>query len=242
MQYSWVTLLNETVNVTFDKQGDMACTQNNQDPIFKDSISSTLYEKELEFFFDIIYNEYFGSTQPRTSVIIKPVPEIIPESTSISDDAPNVSLLTVNSSNDDSSQPINDTPVVTTTQTEDNQQTDDFTSHTFSSSNNGQGPVNATTTTPLAQNQDDQSSLPSNDNIPPPNAFVDSNTPSKPQPPLPHHRKWVKARKDHPSTQIIGNPSSKLRTQKATANECIFSNFLSIIELSNVLEALEDPN
>ena len=57
--------------------------------------------------------------------------------------------------------------------------------------------------------------------------------------PLPHTIKWTK---DHPVNQILGNPSSLVRTRSMTANECLFTLFLSSIEPMKVSEALVDPD
>ncbi|KAJ9557703.1 LOW QUALITY PROTEIN: hypothetical protein OSB04_012317 [Centaurea solstitialis] len=52
---------------------------------------------------------------------------------------------------------------------------------------------------------------------------------------LPHAITWTK---DHPQSQIIGEPSAGVR---ATANFCLFSCFVSEIEPKKVAEALVDP-
>ena len=54
---------------------------------------------------------------------------------------------------------------------------------------------------------------------------------------LPHAIKWTK---DHPQSQIIGEPSAGVKT-RATANICLFSCFVSKIEPKKVVEALADP-
>ncbi|KAI3707697.1 hypothetical protein L6452_26326 [Arctium lappa] len=57
--------------------------------------------------------------------------------------------------------------------------------------------------------------------------------------PLPHVHKWIK---EHPVHQVIGDPSKRVQTRSATANECIFYSFLSKIEPTRVSEALKDPD
>ncbi|CAH9122363.1 unnamed protein product [Cuscuta epithymum] len=57
--------------------------------------------------------------------------------------------------------------------------------------------------------------------------------------PLTHERKWTKA---HPAEQIIGDPSRGVCTRTATANECLFSCFISQSEPTKVSEALADPD
>ena len=54
---------------------------------------------------------------------------------------------------------------------------------------------------------------------------------------LPQAIKWTK---DHPHSQIIGDPSEGVKT-RATANICLFSCFVSVIEPKKVSEALADP-
>ena len=54
---------------------------------------------------------------------------------------------------------------------------------------------------------------------------------------LPHAMRWTK---DHPQSQIIGEPSAGVKT-RATANYCLFSCFVSEIEPKKVTEALADP-
>ncbi|KAJ9544736.1 hypothetical protein OSB04_024443 [Centaurea solstitialis] len=54
---------------------------------------------------------------------------------------------------------------------------------------------------------------------------------------LPHAMKWTK---DHPQSQIIGEPSAGVKT-RATANFCLFSCFVSELEPKKVSDALVDP-
>jgi hypothetical protein len=54
---------------------------------------------------------------------------------------------------------------------------------------------------------------------------------------LPHAVKWSK---DHPQSQIIGDPSEGVKT-RANVNFCLFACFVSKIEPKKVTEALEDP-
>ncbi|KAJ9557779.1 hypothetical protein OSB04_012393 [Centaurea solstitialis] len=54
---------------------------------------------------------------------------------------------------------------------------------------------------------------------------------------LPHATKWSK---DHPLSQIIGDPSEGVKT-RATANYCLFTFFVSKTEPKKVSEALADP-
>ena len=56
---------------------------------------------------------------------------------------------------------------------------------------------------------------------------------------LPHVTKWTA---HHPITQIIGDPSSFVRTRSTTTNECNFSIFLSTTEPTRVSKALEDSD
>ncbi|KAJ9544684.1 hypothetical protein OSB04_024391 [Centaurea solstitialis] len=59
------------------------------------------------------------------------------------------------------------------------------------------------------------------------------------QTPLLHTAKWTK---DHPIELIIGDPTSSVKTQAATSNECNFSVFLSSIEPTRVSDALQDSD
>ncbi|KAJ9561842.1 hypothetical protein OSB04_007002 [Centaurea solstitialis] len=54
---------------------------------------------------------------------------------------------------------------------------------------------------------------------------------------LPHATKWTK---DHPLSQIIGDPSEDVKT-RATTNYCLFTCFVSKLEPKKVSEALADP-
>ena len=51
--------------------------------------------------------------------------------------------------------------------------------------------------------------------------------------------KWTK---DYPHHQIIGDPTSGVKMRSAAANECLFANFLSMIEPRKISKALQDPN
>nr|GFA13521.1 retrovirus-related Pol polyprotein from transposon TNT 1-94 [Tanacetum cinerariifolium] len=57
--------------------------------------------------------------------------------------------------------------------------------------------------------------------------------------PYPHENKWTK---DHPLHKIIGDPKSSVQTKGQLANSCLFSCFLSSIEIANVAEALRDAD
>ncbi|KAJ9544080.1 hypothetical protein OSB04_023787 [Centaurea solstitialis] len=54
---------------------------------------------------------------------------------------------------------------------------------------------------------------------------------------LPHAIKWSK---DHPQSQIIGDPSEGVKTRE-NVNYCLFACFVSKIEPKKVTDALEDP-
>jgi len=71
------------------------------------------------------------------------------------------------------------------------------------------------------------------------NSYIDPCTDQTLYRPLPHTAKWTKA---HPVNQILGNPSSSVRTRSVTANECLFTSFLSNVEPMKVSEALIDPD
>ena len=48
--------------------------------------------------------------------------------------------------------------------------------------------------------------------------------------------------KDHPFELIIGDPDVGVRTRSATQNECLYSGFLSQMELKKIEKALTDPD
>ncbi|KAI3696663.1 hypothetical protein L6452_29123 [Arctium lappa] len=73
----------------------------------------------------------------------------------------------------------------------------------------------------------------------PPGGHVDADTSHQTYQPHPHTTKWTRA---HPLHQIIGDPSTPVQTRSTTANDCLFSSFLSRIEPSTVSEALSDPD
>ncbi|KAI3769092.1 hypothetical protein L6452_00189 [Arctium lappa] len=56
--------------------------------------------------------------------------------------------------------------------------------------------------------------------------------------PLPHEHKWTK---EHPISQIIGDPSKPVQTRSASMNMCMYDSFLSKFEPTRVSEALADP-
>ncbi|KAL8121917.1 hypothetical protein AgCh_018593 [Apium graveolens] len=56
---------------------------------------------------------------------------------------------------------------------------------------------------------------------------------------LPRQTVWNKA---HPFELIIGDPDVRVRTRRATQNECLFSGFLSEMEPKKIEEALTDPD
>ncbi|KAJ9536677.1 hypothetical protein OSB04_un000150 [Centaurea solstitialis] len=59
------------------------------------------------------------------------------------------------------------------------------------------------------------------------------------QTPLPHTVKWTRS---HPIELIIGDPTCTVKTRAASANECNFSVFLTDIEPTRVLDALQDSD
>ncbi|KAI3681773.1 hypothetical protein L6452_36577 [Arctium lappa] len=73
----------------------------------------------------------------------------------------------------------------------------------------------------------------------PPGGYVDADSSHQTYQPHPHTTKWTRA---HPLHQIIGDPSTPVQTRSTTANDCLFSSFLSRIEPSTVSEALNDPD
>ncbi|KAI3729158.1 hypothetical protein L6452_17809 [Arctium lappa] len=73
----------------------------------------------------------------------------------------------------------------------------------------------------------------------PPGGHVDSDTSHQTYQPHPHTTKWTRA---HPLHQIIGDPSTPVQTRSTSANDCLFTSFLSRIEPSTVSEALNDPD
>ena len=56
---------------------------------------------------------------------------------------------------------------------------------------------------------------------------------------LPTTCRWIKS---HAPSGIIGSPSAKVKTPSATANEALFSSFLSEIKPKKTSDALEDHN
>ncbi|KAI3669631.1 hypothetical protein L6452_40935 [Arctium lappa] len=55
----------------------------------------------------------------------------------------------------------------------------------------------------------------------------------------PHEHKWTK---EHPISQIIGDPTKPVQTRSASMNLCMHESFLSKIEPSRVSEALADSD
>ncbi|KAI3772604.1 hypothetical protein L6452_03794 [Arctium lappa] len=73
----------------------------------------------------------------------------------------------------------------------------------------------------------------------PPSDHVDYDTSHQTYQPNPHTTKWTRA---HPLHQIVGDPNTPVQTRSTTANDCLFSSFLSRIEPSTVSEVLNDPD
>ncbi|KAI3692747.1 hypothetical protein L6452_32569 [Arctium lappa] len=68
--------------------------------------------------------------------------------------------------------------------------------------------------------------------------FLDDTTDIQSSNPLPHEQKWTK---EHPISQIIGDPSKTVQTRSASMNLCMHDSFLSKFEPTRVSEALADP-
>ncbi|KAI3747413.1 hypothetical protein L6452_09869 [Arctium lappa] len=68
--------------------------------------------------------------------------------------------------------------------------------------------------------------------------FVDDTTDIQSSNPLPHEHKWTK---EHPLSQIIGDPSKPVQTRSASMNMCMHDSFLSKFEPTRVSEAHADP-
>ncbi|KAI3718276.1 hypothetical protein L6452_19140 [Arctium lappa] len=68
--------------------------------------------------------------------------------------------------------------------------------------------------------------------------FVDDTTDIQSSNPLPHEHKRTK---EHPLSQIIGDPSKPVQTRSASMNMCMHDSFLSKFEPTRVSEALADP-
>ncbi|KAI3667119.1 hypothetical protein L6452_42167 [Arctium lappa] len=81
-------------------------------------------------------------------------------------------------------------------------------------------------------------------NIPPEQAeegtsgFIDDTIDIHSYNPLPHEHKWTK---EHPISQIIGDPSKTIQIRSASMNMCMHDSFLSKFEPTRVSEALADP-
>ncbi|KAI3678150.1 hypothetical protein L6452_37431 [Arctium lappa] len=68
--------------------------------------------------------------------------------------------------------------------------------------------------------------------------FIDDKTDIHSYNPLPHEHKWTK---EHPISQIIGDPSKSVQTTSTSINLCMHDSFLSKFEPTRVSEALADP-
>ncbi|KAI3702503.1 hypothetical protein L6452_28241 [Arctium lappa] len=68
--------------------------------------------------------------------------------------------------------------------------------------------------------------------------FLDDTTDIQSSNPLPHEQKWTK---EHPISQIIGDPSKPVQTRSTSMNLCMHDSFLSKFEPTRVSEALADP-
>ena len=70
------------------------------------------------------------------------------------------------------------------------------------------------------------------------NTYIDPSNDQTSYQPLPLEHKWTRAHSVH---QIIRGPTTCVRTRRASANECLFTTFLSKIEPTKVTKALQDP-
>ncbi|KAI3707572.1 hypothetical protein L6452_26198 [Arctium lappa] len=68
--------------------------------------------------------------------------------------------------------------------------------------------------------------------------FIDDNIDIYSYNPLLHEHKWTK---EHPISQIIGDPTKPVQTRTTSMNMCMHESFLSKIELNRVSEALANP-
>ena len=71
--------------------------------------------------------------------------------------------------------------------------------------------------------------------------YVDHSLDHHPRNYLPHSRRWT-SESYHPPSQIIGNMNDGITTRSATPNECLYVNFLSMVEPPNVAAALLDED
>ncbi|KAI3701957.1 hypothetical protein L6452_27476 [Arctium lappa] len=68
--------------------------------------------------------------------------------------------------------------------------------------------------------------------------FIDDNIDIYSYNPLPHEHKWTK---EHPISQIIGDPTKPVQIRSASMNMCMHDSFLSKFEPTRISEALADP-
>nr|GEU91992.1 hypothetical protein [Tanacetum cinerariifolium] len=221
--------IHESVNVNFDEISDMASKQFSLEPGLSNlnetgkssnslvSQVSKTSKKDLEDLFQKFYDEYFDSSKIMKSSTTN-------VETSINEDV--FHEVSESFQGESSSTSFNDDvqkiPVeVILPQT-----------NTQSISNN------------MVPNVDEASTSHNVFNERLENAYFDASTsfhdPSNAHTfyqPYPYEKKWTK---DHPLHKIIGDQKSSVRTRGQLVNSCLFSCFLSSIELANVAEALRD--
>ena len=247
----------ESTNVRFDETSEMisspSATQsskNNSNDVSTSSHSISDFETLFEFFYD----DYFGKSRPSPSVSVQSTvdtepPVVTPSTSDHSDETESPisstqSASTSHSSTDTSStsssdnsseSPSSDHQVIIPSQTEPLSVTNNELSSNNLPSNSQLIPY-----TPVSPTNEGESSshvVPSSQPSSSRNVFVDDSLDNHIHQPHPHETKWTRS---HPQSQIIGDPSKGIQTRRATANECLFSNFLSVIEPAKVSEALQD--
>jgi len=234
----------ESTNVRFDETSEMINSQPSATLSLEDSNEvSTHSISDFETLFEFFYDDYFGKSHSSTSVSVQPTVEV------------EQSVVTPSTS-DHSNE--TESPVSRLSSSSTSHSSNDSSSTSSHSSTSSDSPTNGTSsaipipTTPIfVQNNElptDNLASTSTQPLPPSvstivddstsrNVFVDNSLDSHVNQPHPHEHKWTR---NHPQSQIIGDPSSGIQTRRATANECLYSNFLSIVEPSKVSEALKD--
>ena len=220
--------VDESVNVHFDEISGMTLELHNSGLDIKENNASASHKSEtqqsdsnsnssaisdLDLLFEHFYDEFFGTSRHQ------------PTSTD------NVEIITPDSS-------VSESPVFDSPSTESPPTEIDTSSPTTTVS--VQEPTIVIQLPPLDDDAQ-QYITPALENLVPSTShtYVDHSLDDNVHQPVPHDRKWTRS---HPSSQVIGDPSASVSTRRATANECLYSNFLSIVEPTKVTEALSDPD
>ncbi|KAI3729428.1 hypothetical protein L6452_18086 [Arctium lappa] len=237
----------ESINVTFDEE--MASEQHSSEPVITgvlasgqlssgstsqqnksdEASTSTNHLSDLDLLFELFYDEFLGSNVKKSVVVDRmedlttthPTSSDIP----IESNAPIQQEITIQMP----------TPTVEEVTTDKETEVVETVGDTIQINLQPEQVVPAEPSEPATSTETINSPEQSEEGT---SGFVDDTTDIQSSNPLPHEHKWTK---EHPLSQIIGDPSKPVQTRSASMNMCMHDSFLSKFEPTRVTEALADP-